>query len=308
MKLFIKRFSIFCFALLGIILILFLGPLTPRMKQSYFYGINHKQKLLQDTPAPRIIFIGGSNLTFGINSRMIKDSLGLNPINTGIQANVGLEYMLDSSIDNIRKSDIVVVVPEYSQLHGSLAYGEDPLLHAIMSGNRNDLLKLSYHQWAAILPYIPKYAFSKLSVYEYLDNPNKETVYRADAFNEYGDILERWPGDFKTVSPYTVREEKFNTYILKKLIYFRRQVEEKGASLYIGFPAYQKKSFDIIEDIIREEYDSLRNNNFTLIGKPVDYIVDDSLLYDTPYHLTTDGVEWRTGLFLRQFSEYLSKN
>ena len=66
---------------------------------------------LRNAASPRLILVGGSNLSLGINSQMLKDSLALNPINTGISVGIGLCYMLDNTLKHVRKNDIVVVHP-----------------------------------------------------------------------------------------------------------------------------------------------------------------------------------------------------
>lgn len=64
-------------------------------QDGYLQAYNKKCQLLEDTPSPRIIFVGGSNLAFGLDSQRIKDSLNINVINYGLHAGIGLKYMID---------------------------------------------------------------------------------------------------------------------------------------------------------------------------------------------------------------------
>ena len=64
-------------------------------QDGYLQAYNKKCQLLEDAPAPRIIFVGGSNLAFGLDSQRIKDSLNINVINYGLHAGIGLKYMID---------------------------------------------------------------------------------------------------------------------------------------------------------------------------------------------------------------------
>src|ERR1700730_2211300 len=115
MKKFLKKVFFFTLIFVGIVSIGLLLPATPRSSQSLLFGEIEKDSLLNNAPSPRIVFIGGSNLSFGINSQMIKDSLGLNPVNAAIHASIGLVYMLDHSLNYIRPGDVLVVSPEYQQ-------------------------------------------------------------------------------------------------------------------------------------------------------------------------------------------------
>ena len=47
-----------------------------------------KHHLLVHQPSPRIVFVGGSNLAFGLDSGAIERSLGYHPVNMGL--NLGL--------------------------------------------------------------------------------------------------------------------------------------------------------------------------------------------------------------------------
>lgn len=100
------------FFILGLFL-----PATPRASKSLLFGALKKDSRLKSTPSPRIIFIGGSNLSFGLNSQTIKDELNLNPINTAIHVNIGLNYMLSNTIQYVKRKDIIILVPEYEHFY-----------------------------------------------------------------------------------------------------------------------------------------------------------------------------------------------
>ena len=122
MKKFVARVSLFIgILLLPVVLVVAFAIATPPVSKSlsgsYLFAGKQKDFLLATVESPRIIFIGGSNLAFGTNSQMIKDSLGLNPVNTGLHASLGLKYMLDNTYRYIKKGDIVVVAPEYEHFY-----------------------------------------------------------------------------------------------------------------------------------------------------------------------------------------------
>jgi hypothetical protein len=60
---------------------------------NYLAAVLEKDRLIRNTPSPKIILVGGSNLAFGIDSRMMQDSLGLRVVNMGLYAKLGLKYM-----------------------------------------------------------------------------------------------------------------------------------------------------------------------------------------------------------------------
>jgi hypothetical protein len=70
-------------------------------------------------------------------------------------------------------------------------------------------------------------------------------------------------------------------------------VEEKGASLYLTYPSYLDESFYKSEDIISTVRTELEKN-FKVLGTPERYMMPDSLMFDTSYHLNKKGVDIRT--------------
>jgi hypothetical protein len=74
----------------------------------------------------------------------------------------------------------------------------------------------------------------------------------------------------------------------------------------VSYPGFQDKSFYKSIDIIREvqkEYE----RNFTVLGTPERYMMPDSLMFDSPYHLTRQGVERRTKLLVEDIRAVIKK-
>jgi len=108
MKSFLKTLLAFAIPLVVLIVVGVLLPPTPRASTSHLFAKKQMDVRLRNAASLRLILVGGSNLSLGINSQMLKDSLALNPINTGISVGIGLCYMLDNTLKHVRKNDIVV--------------------------------------------------------------------------------------------------------------------------------------------------------------------------------------------------------
>ena len=74
-----------------------------------------KHNRLAQQPSPRIVFVGGSNLAFGLDSAAIERSLGYNTVNMGLDLSLGLDFMLREIEPLLERGDVVVVSPEYEQ-------------------------------------------------------------------------------------------------------------------------------------------------------------------------------------------------
>lgn len=86
----------------------------PKDNKSGLCEYNHKISLLNSTKAPRIIIIGGSNAAFGIDSKMLIDSIHMNVVNFGLHAGIGIRYVMNDYLNYLKNGDVVVMQVEYS--------------------------------------------------------------------------------------------------------------------------------------------------------------------------------------------------
>src|SRR2546423_1051105 len=89
--------------------------LAPDGRVPWMSAAIDKENLIRNTPQPRVIFVGGSNLAFGLNSLLIQRRLGRSVVNMGLSAGLGMRFMLAEVRPHLRPGDLVVVVPEYEQ-------------------------------------------------------------------------------------------------------------------------------------------------------------------------------------------------
>jgi hypothetical protein len=61
----------------------------------------------------KIIFVGGSNLAFGLDSQAVERAFGLPVVNMGVNGKLGLCYFLDCVRGHVGQGDLIVIVPEY---------------------------------------------------------------------------------------------------------------------------------------------------------------------------------------------------
>jgi hypothetical protein len=303
MKNFLLKIGLFLLILLMFFIAGIVLPATPRASTSMLFSKIKKDSLLENTKSPRIVLVGGSSMSMSINSQRIKDSLGLNPVNTGVHAATGLVFMLDHTIKYIRNGDVIVIVPEYDQLYGDFAYGAQELLRTVLDVRTDNVAELRSQQFKNIAPFLPQYVISKFKPSEY-KRGDDNMVYLRDAFNEYGDCTKRWeqhPPNTLTFGPLT---EPFNRDIIGELKAFEKKANKKGAKVILSFPAFQEESYNNIAARIKQVEQAYRSNGFTVIGNPEEYKFPNSLMYDTPYHLSTKGIEIRTQMLIRELIEH----
>lgn len=308
MKKFIKDICLFGILLFSIILIGLILPATPRASKSLLFAKINKDKLLKETPSPRIIFIGGSNLSFGLNSQTIKDSLNLNPINTAIHASIGLSHMLKSTLPYVQKNDIIIIVPEYDQFYKKNNDCSPELTRTILDVNKSEIQFLKKEQYITFIFETPKYAFSKFNPIEYFAFKESD-VYSINSFNQYGDASAHWNLPKKKFLEYSKTTDKgFNNFKFAELIEFKNAAEKKGAMMLVSFPGFQEASFNNNLERINRIENEYKKEKLTILGTPERYKMADSLMFNTPLHLNKKGVDKRTQLFIEDFRNARTHN
>jgi len=302
MKRFITNILIFSGLLFMVILLGFLLPVTPRASESLLYAKVDKDRLLNDTNGPRIILVGGSNLSFGIDSKTIQDSLQLNPINTGVHAFIGLDYMMDNTIKYVKEGDVIILAPEYLQFYGSMVYGGEELLRTVADLGFSKIGDLNKNQLKNVSKFLLKYSFSKFKPTEYFGFEESD-VYSVNSFNQYGDVFTHWVMEQRDFRPYETIKSDYNPHTIELMSDFRTAVEKKGASLFVTFPGYQASSYENNIANIKRVEKELIAHKFKLLGTPERYKIPDEMMFNTPYHLLKIGVDYRTKSLIEDFKK-----
>lgn len=300
---FIKKLALFIFPL-G--LLLFSGlwlPPTPHASKSFLFASSLKDSLLQNTPTPRIIFIGGSNIGYSLNSQLIKDSLKLNPINTGITSRLGLKYMFDNTYNYIKKGDIVVLSLEYLLFHQKYDIVSDELLRVLVDVNASKLKLISNKQLVNFIGLIPKFSLTKFKPLEYFGY-KENLIYNKNSFNKYGDAIAHWNSE--NIPTYVGPiHNNYNPKVIQQIKEFEDKLEKKEAILFFTFPALQDISYDKSKNKITHINEELKKSKIKTIGHLERYVLPDSIFFDSHYHLTKQGADIRTQLFISDLKKVL---
>ena len=208
---FIKRLT--AFIIIPVIFILVMSlvvPATPRASESLLFTKDAKDQLLANAPSPRLILVGGSNLSYGLYSAILEEGLDMNVINAAIHVTLGAKFMLDSTLEYVRPGDVVVIALEYPQFYGNNMYGGEELLRTVLDVDRKSLSLLNLRQWMNIAIYLPEYAISKITPSEYnYKQDSYKGIYVKYAFNEYGDAYYHWTREPVAFEPHPREEGDF---------------------------------------------------------------------------------------------------
>lgn len=302
-------FYFISFAFIGVIFLLVLIELVENDtnnwdRSDYMSEIIDKHKLVDNIQEPRMIFIGGSNLVFGIDSEQIQNELSLPVVNLSLHAGLGLEFILNELKSCVKSKDIVVLSIEYFlsidgdyklKMHTATLYppalnyfnnnpyfGFVTSIKSIISDLRSRIRSVLFGPPARI----PK----KINISK---NEFVGVEYTRAAFNRFGDI----EAEEDTLSRLNGIENFSGEYNsgISLLNDFNAYAKANGICVYFLYPNYPISEFNKNKNSIELLHNSfIRSLEIEVIGSPLDFVYPDSLFLDTVYHLDRNGRKLRT--------------
>lgn len=285
-----------------VFLLAILYVIVPVSPNHYLQAYKQKCELLDSVPSPRIIFVGGSNLAFGLDSKRIQDSLHFNVINYGLNAGIGLKYMLDDIASYAQKGDIIIFAPEWHQFYTHM-YGKEEALSFVLKVKGWDRLKLlNIPQIITLIKAIPTYLQQNLI-------PQKITpkAYLASNFNQYGDEVRHWTLENKFTSHTKLIQANFSQRFGRYFITEVKKLQQQ-CKVYIFPPACSQNAFATWQPQITEVSLFLSKNGFPFLVSPKLFAFPEEDIYDSDYHLNKKGVDQRTNLVIEALKPYVVEN
>lgn len=314
-----KRFILRSLAFSSILLILLtlIGGIcawNSKRLHTYLEGYGLKEKLLSEVPSPRIIFQGGSNVAFGINSKAVEDSLGMNTINVALNFGLGLQFMLSEIIDYCHEGDILVLSPEYEYFYGD-EYGSSTTM-AMLTFMYPTVIKyfdMPQALYAAkgmpeTIKHMIKQLMQSMSKGEsdtQRSSQNNRYSYTSLSFNSYGDEERHWayPNECFKFDPHHL-PDSFDEEYFEEFCGTIDTFESRGISviiippaLYLGFYEGEKEKINYVAERLLKA------------GHPFEYeqelsIFDKSDMFDSSYHLAKSGIDKRMKLIIDVLQSY----
>ena len=288
------------FICLSIFTIRFVVP-RPVDYSRYLAAAIDKYRLLIQTPSPKIIFVGGSNLAFSLDSERVQNTLGQPVVNMGLHALLGLRYMLEEVKENLNKGDLVVIVPEhaqfYFQLDGGMNYAVplDTLTLFPHSIKYFTSLK-QYLRLALSMPSFIRGRKENLWKDEHDLNPN----YRRSSFNKFGDAVAHLSEPPSPVlaghlTDRSLQKYNFDSEAIPVLNKFDTYAKQRGAKAVIIFPLTAEPWFKNNEEHFRDMSAHLKKEvQIPILRSPEEALAPTNYFFDSVYHANGKGREYNT--------------
>lgn len=257
---------------------------------------NHKAESVDGN---KIVIVSGSNALFGVNSKLIADQYNLPVINQGVNAGVGLSYIIEQGKKVLNPGDVAILPIEYSLYNEN--EGSNPvMLDYYLADNelyKNQSIKLKFNM-------LKQMTFKRL-VEGYQGLPEGFQVvglYGPQNMDENGDqtnssINQRHINQLTALEnlPPSVYSKDFSidTNGWDILETFQDYANENQICL-IYIPATIMYNDFYINDT--DEYlfyknlpDVARTKGLTYLGSPFDFMYATNNYFDTNYHLVSES-------------------
>ena len=287
----------------------------------FMSAIIDKHNRLASIKGKRVILVGGSNVAFGVDSKKLQDTFKIPVVNLSLHAGLGLDFMLNEAKSIARKGDIFVLSTEYyinepdadvkanvtKFYPKSLSYFEHPpmLLLKMYYTNRVTQMRVNALNFPLIAPFLN----AKERELQKLTN-EKIPVYARRSFNEYGDAI----GHLEKPNPkgrisFHFKMNPYRYYEgIKKLNEFYSYCISNDIKVFFLYPALAETTYLENKDLLERNFkDYSKDLKIPVLNTPTSFVMNDSLFFDTYYHLTKHGRAIRTNKMIEMLKNNIKQ-
>lgn len=267
-----------------------------------------KHERLAGAASPRIIFVGGSNLAFGLDSELVAQEIPFMPVNMGIDVGLGLDFMLNEVRPHVRAGDVLVISPEYELFLGFRG-GQASSLARVIEQRPSGIANLSGPNIATLLD--TGFGFFHWIFRNARRNLHEQVIYgpySVAAFNEYGDAVDHLESPSRAPRLARAMERFERTPVdvsaVRVLNEFHRFCDEHGAEVYLSHPPlpdYYRASARVAE------VEAVAHRLLTVpeLDRPDEMLFSAEEFWDTEYHLLRRSRDLRTRLIVDRLKRRL---
>ena len=292
----------------------------PTNFSSWTYDISQKKEALAAAiPGRRVLLVGGSGVTFGLEAEEIERLTGRRTLNMGTHAGLGIDYLLSRVEKYSRSGDTVVLFIEY-QLYMKSAPTE-VLDDYLLSRDPDYFRQLS---WGAKVSMATRVAFKRFQKgWAIRRKPEPESRPRppysqgALYINGYGDEMGN------TVAnrlPPNAEMSKITTTLVKGIASDHQPGFERVRAFVLWARQHKITVLAAFPNLMfHPEYDGAKSlqsfrtiaDFYTKLGVPVVGTAREAMFppdqyFDTPYHLTREAAIVRTDRLAPELAPYLN--
>lgn len=260
------------------------------IEENYFAAIADKHTYAQSIQKPKIILAGGSNLAFGIASDSIERKVGVPVVNLGLYVGFGLDFILQETLSEIKKGDLVILSIEY-YLHKP---GDDYSKQMAAFAYSPAYSYVGYKNWLDVLEkkaaFFARYTRNLIFFPNRIKSPkidDKISDYFRGGFSQKGDLLAHLNNPpMRPLNDLAGLKNLNYSFEIQEINQFITEVRAKGGDVFWFYPCYSQTGYEMNKGAL-EYYEKQvdQNVNCLKINYLKDGIFPDNCFYDTHFHL-----------------------
>jgi hypothetical protein len=277
---------------------------SPQDSNHYLSTLQDKILRLEQCPSNRLLVVGGSNVAFGIHSERIQESTGIETVNLGLHAALGLDFTLECVRQHCRAGDVVVLTPEYELLISDLQLGEEITINQMLAQWPEAVRYMDQTRdtsWKRFLDHDALWQSHEWvsRAYARITHRTKEgRIYERSSFNEYGDVVAHY-GRPTPAAIDTSRLEEIDPEWLEQAIeilnQFSQECSDQGVAVYLTYPPVPAEKYAASIDVIRQIRQTLETElKIPVLHAPDEFVFPLDNFFDSSYHLTQAAGEQRS--------------
>jgi hypothetical protein len=286
----------------------------------YLAATIDKHHLLMQQPSPRMVFVGGSNLAFGLDSSQIEQYLGYQPVNMGLNVALGLDFMLAEVEPFLKRGDVVLISPEYEHFV-DLYSGDAGALFTEIELQPHSIQFLTGRNLAMLLDHglIIAGSITRRSIDfgirilqgEVQSKPRaRQGLYQRSGFNQLGDVI----AHRNLLATQDIHVEKYRPStpdsierVINRLNKFNHHCQRKGILVFYSYPPLFQENLQANADMIHEiAFKLSKQLTFPLLDTPEEMSFPLDYFFNHPYHLNAFGLHIRTEHLIEKLRDQLA--
>lgn len=274
---------------------------------NYQASLLDKVERLQSLDGPKIVLVGNSNLSFGMDSSQLEAAFGMSVVNMGLHGGLGNAFHEEMCRLGVSQGDIVILC--HTDYSDDDTISDSALAWITLEKHSQLWPLIRAKDVLSMLRAYPDY-FKDSLVSKLTGEPDNQasdaTCYSRSAFNLYGDIVRR-PDDRYQFTPGSVEVPQVNDTCTQRINALDAYLRERGAVLLIA--AYPIASGAYTPDV--SEYDAFEAELRRKISCPVishyrDYFIPYEFFYNSCFHLSEEGADIRTKQLIQDIQNWMA--
>jgi hypothetical protein len=303
------------FSVQALVSLVFLSPYLLKydqlVAQGFMAASADKQALLRNQKQPRLVWVGGSSVAYGVNSAYVAEKLNHRPVNMGLHAGIGAPYMLNEVEAGLQPGDVVVISLEYENFEDILPGAKD--IYDVVEARPQNLqfVPIEYAPTMLDKGFVFMGGVLRRSMVALTSNIERKPYYRRDSFNEFGDVVAHYgvPNLSEKVTTDT-KTFKFTDddvqRVVNQLNAFNARCRAKNIQVFFAYAPLVGR----LVETSRPEIDKIqaafsKSLQFPVLDTPEEVGYLDEYYFDTRYHLDKRGSQKRAEHLVEKLSKYL---